>query len=255
MTASLDDALHSRENVKVLLLAAGLGTRLYPLTERVPKCLVPIAGRPLLDYWFDRLAEAGLREVLINTHHLAGLVRAYIRRINESGEFSVTEAFEPHLLGSAGTVRANRSFADDADHCLIVYADLFSDVDLSDFLRFHRSHGDPFTMLLFRAPDPRACGIAELDAEGRIIAFEEKPRHPASHLANGGVYAVTADAYREIADMNRFDIGYQVLPAFVGRMRGWEWSGYHRDIGSPEALRRASEDAPLVLAGRAGVCA
>ncbi|HPD16886.1 MAG TPA: nucleotidyltransferase family protein [Planctomycetota bacterium] len=240
--------------MKVLLLAAGLGTRLYPLTETVPKCLVPVAGRPLLDYWFDRLGEAGLREVLINTHHLAGRVRAYIERMNAKGDFNISEAFEPHLLGSAGTIRANRGFADDAEHCLIVYADMFSDVDLAEFLRFHGSHGDPFTMMLFRASDPRACGIAELDAAGRVIAFEEKPRYPASNLANGGVYAVTADAYREIADMDRIDIGYQVLPAFVGRMRGWEWNGYHRDIGSPDALRRASADAPLVLARRAAVC-
>lgn len=255
MTQDLDSPTRSAGKVKVLVLAAGLGTRLYPLTETMPKCLVPIAGRPLLDYWFDRFAEAGLREILVNTHHLAGRMRAYIERINETGDFDVSETFEPRLLGSGGTVHANRDFADDADHCLIVYADIFSDVDLSEFLRVHCSHSDPFTMLLFRAPDPRKCGIVELDGEGRVVAFEEKPRNPRSDLANGGVYAVTADAYREMADMNRFDIGYQVLPAFVGRMRGWEWHGYHQDVGCLEALRRVCEDVSVLFAKRSGVCA
>jgi NDP-sugar pyrophosphorylase family protein len=243
----------SERSVKVVLLAGGLGTRLHPFTETTPKCLVPIAGRPLLDYWFDRFAEAGLSEVLINTHHLPERVRTYIEGVNEAGEFHVTETFEPRLLGSAGTLHANRGFMDDADDCLIVYADNLSDVDLTQFLQAHRSHGDPLTVMLFRAPDPASCGIAELDGDGRVIAFEEKPRHPRSDLANAGVYAVTAEAYREIADMHRADIGRDILPAFVGRMRGWEWDGYHRDIGTPAALWQAREDAMSFFPQAVGV--
>src|SRR5258708_12597294 len=115
-------------------------------------------------------------------------------------------------------------------------------------LAFHRSHGDPFTMLLFRAPDPRACGIAELDDAGRVVSFVEKPREPRSNLANAGVYVVSADAYREIAALKAFDLGFEVLPRFVGRMRGWAWEGYHLDIGTPEALEKARRDAPGLLA-------
>jgi len=234
-------------NVRALLLAAGLGTRLRPITDTTPKCLVPIGGRPLLDYWFDRLAEVELRDVLINTHHLREQVRAYLERLNQSERFHVTESYEPQLLGSAGTISANRAFADDADDCVIIYADNLSDVNLTELLRFHRSHGDPFTMMLFRTPFPKRCGIAEIDGTGRVASFEEKPRHPKSNLANAGVYAVTADAYREIADMRKFDLGFDVLPAFVGRMRGWLWEGYHLDIGSPEAYRRAQTDATAVF--------
>ena len=109
-------------------------------------------------------------------------------------------------------------------------------------LRFHRSHGDPITMLLFRAAEPERCGIAELDADHRIVGFVEKPERPRSNLANGGIYAVTAEAYREMADMNAFDIGFHVLPRFVGRMRGWEWDGYHLDIGTHKALAQAEAD-------------
>src|SRR5688572_2010248 len=97
-------------NTKVLLLAGGLGTRLRPLTDSVPKCLVPVAGRPLLDYWFDAFADAGIRDVLINTHHLPDRVRAYLARRNDTGRFRVCESYEPVLLGSAGTVHANRDW-------------------------------------------------------------------------------------------------------------------------------------------------
>jgi mannose-1-phosphate guanylyltransferase len=235
---------------KVLLLAGGLGTRLRPLTDTIPKCLVPIHGRPLLDYWFDAFARAGIADVLINTHHLPDHVRSYIAAKNAIGYFRVTEAYEPKLLGSAGTLHANRNWIKPGDTALVVYADNLSDVDLSRFLQFHKSHGGPMTMLLFRTPYPEKCGIAALDLQNRIVEFVEKPQHPRSDLANAGVYALTSSAFHEMADMQKFDLGFDVLPAFVGRMFGWVWSGYHRDIGSPEALRQAESDAERLFGAR-----
>jgi D,D-heptose 1,7-bisphosphate phosphatase len=235
---------------KALLLAGGLGTRLRPLTDTVPKCLVSIADRLLLDIWIDRLAEAGIREARVNTHALAEQVRAYIARVNSEGGLHLVESYEPVLLGSAGTVTANADLADDADQIVIIYADNLSDVDLRPLLAFHRAHSDPLTMVLFRAPNPRACGIAELDAQGRIVSFVEKPDRPATDLANAGLYVIDAETYREIAAMRSFDMGFEVLPQFVGRMRGWVWGGYHLDIGAHEALERARRDATEILPPR-----
>jgi D,D-heptose 1,7-bisphosphate phosphatase len=232
---------------RAMILAAGLGTRLRPLTDEIPKCLVPIAGRPLLDYWVERLCDAGVREARVNTHAHADQVRDYIRRVTNGGRLELTESYEPELLGSAGTIAANADLADGAGEVIIIYADNFSDVDLARMLAAHRTHGDPFTMLLFRAPDPRACGIAELDDAGRVVSFVEKPREPKSDLANAGVYIVSADAYREIAALPAFDLGFEVLPRFVGRMRGWPWEGYHLDIGTPKALDKARRDVPGLL--------
>lgn len=177
---------------KALLLAGGLGTRLRPLTDTMPKCLVPILDRPLLDYWVDRLAEAGIDEARVNTHALAEQVRAYIAGVNSRGHVHLTESHEPTLLGSAGTVTANADLADLADQVVIIYGDNLSDIDLRPLLHFHRSHDDPLTMVLFHVPEPRACGIAQLDAAGRIVSFVEKPEHPASDLANAGLYVVDA---------------------------------------------------------------
>jgi D,D-heptose 1,7-bisphosphate phosphatase len=229
---------------KAIILAGGLGTRLRPLTDIIPKCLVPIGDRPLLDYWVDALAKAGVREARVNNHAHADQVRAYVAAVSASNRLRLDESYEPVLLGSAGTITANADLADGADVVIIVYADNFSDVDLEAMLAFHRSHDDPFTMLLFRAPNPKACGIAGLDDKGRVISFVEKPKEPRSDLANGGVYIVDAEAYREIAAMKAFDLGFEVLPRFVGRMRGWAWEGYHLDVGTHEALEKARRDAP-----------
>ena len=235
--------LDAQGPVTALLLAGGLGTRLYPLTITVSKCLVRIAGRPLLDYWLDRLVEAGIHAARINTHALAEQVRNAITRINAGGQVQLTESYEPILLGSAGTVSANIDLADDADLIVVIYTDNLSDINLGSLLASHRSHDDPFTMVLFHTPHPRACGIAELDPEGRIVSFVEKPDQPASNLANAGVYVIDASAFREIARMGAFDLGFDVIPKFVGRMRGWIWDGYHLDIGTHDALERAQQDA------------
>lgn len=231
------------------MLAGGLGTRLRPITDSTPKCLVPIVGRPLIDYWFDALAAAGVRDVLVNTHHLPDPVRQYIAWRNAGGLFHVAETFEPELLGSAGTIAANRAFADGADDIVVIYADNLSTINLADGLAFHRAHDDPFTMMLFRADNPKACGIAELDSTGRVVDFVEKPDDPKSDLANAGVYILSADAYREIADMGAFDFGFDVLPKFVGRMRGMPIEGFHLDVGTHDALVRAEAATPGAFKG------
>ncbi len=236
---------------KALLLAAGLGTRLRPLTYHVTKCLVPIAGRPLLDYWVDQLVAANIQDALINTHHLADQVRAYLDQVNGRGLLHLEETYEPTLLGSAGTLAANPHFADDADEILIIYVDNFSTVNVKDLLTFHRSHDDPLTMLLFHAPHPKACGIAELDDQDRIIGFQEKPQQPVSDLANAGGYVVNASTYREIAALQAFDLGFDVLPKYIGRMRGFVWEGYHRDMGTYATYLQAQRDA-VDLLQRAG---
>jgi histidinol-phosphate phosphatase family protein len=235
-----------------MLLAGGLGTRLRPLTDTLPKCLVPIAGRPLLDFWVDCLAEAGMAEARINTHALADVVRGYIERVNAAGQVRLVESHEPTLLGSAGTVTANADLADGVDQIVIIYADNLSDIDLRPLIAFHRRHGDPLTMVLFRTPFPRACGIVELGEAGRIVSFVEKPERPASDLANAGIYVIDAAAYREIAAMGAFDLSFEVLPRFVGRMRGWVWGGYYLDIGTQQALDQARRDATTIFPGRPG---
>jgi len=229
-------------STRALLLAGGLGTRLRPITETVPKCLVPVGGRPMLDYWVDALEQADISEALINTHHIPGPVRTYMDSVNKTRNVTLTEAFEPELLGSAGTVTANRAYGDAVDQIVVIYADNLSDMDLGALVDFHRAHSDPMTMALFHTPYPSKCGIAALDDQNLITEFVEKPEQPKSDLANAGIYVLDAQAWREIADMGAFDFGFDVIPAFVGRMRGYTHTGYHRDIGTHESLAQAEAD-------------
>ncbi|MFT7136172.1 MAG: NDP-sugar pyrophosphorylase family protein [Akkermansiaceae bacterium] len=235
--------------VKALLLAGGLGTRLRPLTENTPKCLIPVAGKTMLDYWLDALDAADIGHALLNTHHLRDQVKDWIDAANANRDLTVIEAYEPELLGSAGSVTANRTWVEDGDEIVVIYADNLSNIDLGAFVSFHRSHSDPMTMALFKTPYPEKCGIATLDSDHRVTDFVEKPEYPESDLANAGLYVLDAAAWREIADMGAFDFGFDVLPAFVGRMRGYTHQGYHRDIGTHESLAQAEADAPALFDG------
>lgn len=236
--------------IKALVMAAGLGERLRPLTDASPKCLVQIGPRPLLDYWLDSLTACGIREALINTHAQRKEMQRYIQAVNQRGGIRIIESYEPRLLGTAGTITANWDYLSDAEQVLIIYADNFSNGDLREMLAFHRSKQAQMTMLLFRTDDPRRCGIVQLDETGRVQSFVEKPDVPVGDLANGGVFIVEKALLRRIAAMAASDLGFQVLPKLIGNIFGWIFEGYHRDIGTPSSFARAQLDAPAILAAR-----
>ena len=225
--------------MKAFLLAAGKGTRLRPLTDRIPKCLVPIGEKPLLQIWFDQLAACGVTEVLVNTHHLSEQVEAYVEQ-HPMDHLRVTLFHEPELLGSAGTVWANRSFVRDEKDFLIIYADNLTDMDLTDFERFHREKKSAFSLVLFKTPNPTECGVALCDSTGRVTAFQEKPKHPESDWANAGIYLAGQELFQmEPPECAVFDFGFHVLPEWVGRMYGYRYEGFYCDTGTPERLQRA----------------
>ena len=118
--------------MKAFLLAAGLGSRLRPLTDSIPKCMVPIGGRPLLDIWLDAFDRAGVSEVMVNLHHLPGVVRRHLA--DRTGPPVVRTFFEPRLLGSAGTLAANRRWVAEEQFFLACYADNLTDFDLRSLI-------------------------------------------------------------------------------------------------------------------------
>jgi len=240
----------SPSRVNALVLAGGLGTRLLPLTLATPKCLIEVNGVPLLEYWMAELAASGVGRVVVNTHHLPDPVRAFLAGVPARYPMAAEESFEPELLGSAGTVSNNRSLADDVDDCLLVYADNLSTVSLAAVLEFHRAQDSDLTMVLFHTDRPKACGIADLGPDSVITSFVEKPAEPRGNLANAGIYVASARTYREIADLGAFDFGFDVLPRFVGRMKGFVHEGLHLDIGTLDALERGHELARTHFSGR-----
>lgn len=229
--------------MKAFLLAAGYGTRLRPLTDTVPKCMVPIRGKPLLEWWFELLLRHGVTDVLVNTHYLPGPVRSFLAEYDRRRTgLTAVEAYEPELLGSGGTVWHNRAFVQGEDSFLICYADNLTSADLTALLRFHETRGGALTMALFHSDHPEACGIASLAEDGRITAFEEKPARPRGDLANAGIYAAGSALFGHFPDAPFIDFGRDVLPGLVGSMFGYELSDRLIDIGTPEHYRRANEE-------------
>lgn len=233
--------------MKAFLLAAGVGSRLRPITDVTPKCMLAIDGKPLLDIWFDGLRKAGVDEVMVNLHHLPDVVRRHIAA--RSGPPVVHTVHEPELLGSAGTLRANRQWVADEDFFLACNADNLTDFDLRLLIDAQTEYGEIATLTVFHSPNPSSGGVVEIDAAGRIVGFTEKPSHPVSDLTNAGMYAFHPDVLDEIDAEPPRDIGYHLLPRLVGRARAVLVEGYFRDVGTPETYRLAGQEWP-VRAGR-----
>jgi mannose-1-phosphate guanylyltransferase len=228
--------------VKAFLLAAGLGTRLRPITDTTPKCMLPVGDRPLLDIWLDEFDRAGVDEVLVNLHYLPDVVEDHIAA--RTAPPKVCTVFEPELLGSAGTLQANRRWVDGEEMFLACYADNLTDFDLRSLIDAHTERDTIATLTVFHSEHPSAGGVVELDAVGRVTGFVEKPAHPVSDLTNAGMYAFHPSLLDEIRDRPPSDIGYDLLPRLVGRAWAVLVEGYFRDIGTAEAYRRAREEWP-----------
>jgi mannose-1-phosphate guanylyltransferase len=229
--------------VKAFLLAAGVGSRLRPITDATPKCMLVFDGRPLLDIWLDEFDRAGVDEVLINLHHLPDVVRRYLAA--RTAAPTVRTFFEPELLGSAGTLMANRHWVESEEMFLVCYADNLTDFDLRSLIEAHREHGAIATLTVFHSERPSAGGVVELDAGGAVIGFTEKPSKPVSDLTNAGMYAFHPSVLDEIDGTPPTDIGYHLLPRLLGRAHAVMVEGYFRDIGTPDAYQRAQEEWPV----------
>ena len=228
--------------MKAFLLAAGVGSRLRPITGAIPKCMVVIDDRPLLDVWLDAFDRAGVDEVLVNLHHLPDLVSRHIAA--RPGPPAVRTFFEPQLLGSAGTLAANRRWIDGEEMFLACYADNLTDFDLRSLIEAHREHDTIATLTVFRSERPWTGGVVELGADGLVTGFAEKPAHPVSDLTNAGMYAFHPKVLDEIDGGPPKDIGFDLLPRLIGRARAVPAEGYFRDIGTADAYRLAREEWP-----------
>src|SRR5882762_2859918 len=163
--------------MRALLLAAGIGSRLLPITAKTPKCLVAINGRPLLDYWLELLFGAGIERALVNTHWLAEQVAAYVKAARWASRIDLVH--EAELLGTGGTVLANREWFQGRPFVL-AHADNLTDSDDAGLTVAHRARlsGHLMTMLGFRTDDPRSCGVLELVDRRNVVAFDVQSDPP-----------------------------------------------------------------------------
>jgi mannose-1-phosphate guanylyltransferase len=216
--------------LKALILAAGHGARLRPLTEKVPKCLLPVRGVPMLQLWLDLCAKHGITDVVVNAHANASQVRSFVQRYR--GPVSVSVFEESELLGSAGTLRANRHKFENEPLFWVMYADVLTSANLDEMLACHLRTKTLATLGLYEVANPRACGIVTLDEVGIVREFAEKPLQPKGNLAFSGLMIGTPDVLNDIPAKPVCDIGFDLLPKLVGRMAGHRIREYLVDIGT-----------------------
>jgi mannose-1-phosphate guanylyltransferase len=231
--------------VKAFLLAAGHGARLRPITDTIPKCMVPIKGVPLLSIWLELCKRTGIEEVLINVHAHADAVCDFLR--NHTNDVQVRVVAEPQLLGSAGTLRANRDWVNSDEFFWIFYADVLNRADFGMMMQIHRRRNPAATLGLYEVPDPRRCGIVTMDGNGVIQEFVEKPDQPAGNLAFSGLMIGTPEMLDAIPEETPVDIGFHVLPRLAGRMMGYRIDDYLIDIGTMANYENAQRTWPGFL--------
>jgi mannose-1-phosphate guanylyltransferase len=232
----------SEREMKAFLLGAGSGTRLRPLTNSIPKCLVPIQGTPLLAIWLEWCARYGIGQVLLNAHAHTEKVSEFLATCKTPVE--VTVAYEPELLGSAGTLHINRAFVAEEREFAVLYADVLTNCRFDRMLEFHRQHQAPVTVGTYRVSNPAQCGILATDESGRVVEFTEKPEFPKSDHAFSGVLIGGPALLRKVPARIPADIGFDVLPALVGEMYAFPIANYLLDIGTMAKYQQAQHEWP-----------
>ncbi|HKG38745.1 MAG TPA: NDP-sugar synthase [Conexibacter sp.] len=228
--------------MKAMVLAAGLGTRLRPLTFELPKPMVPVLDRPVMAHIVDLLDRHGYEEVIANLHYFPDTIRDYF------GD-RITYREEPELLGTAGGVRNCADFLDDGTF-LIISGDALTDIDLDAFVARHKAAGGIGTLAVKRVENTREFGVVLHDADGRITGFQEKPE-PAealSDLGNCGMYLFEPEIFDYFPRQPFVDWANDVFPALLEHdvpFHIHEMDEYWNDVGSLQELKEGTFDAML----------
>jgi NDP-sugar pyrophosphorylase family protein len=220
--------------MKAMVLAAGLGERMRPLTDHLPKPLLPIANRPVMTYILEHLSRHGFTEVIANLHYRGEEIAACFGDGSCCG-VSLTYTHEEKLWGIAGGVRRCREFFGD-ETFLVIGADDLTDMDLTALVREHRRAGAIASIGLVEVQETSQFGIVVTDGEGRILRFVEKPKtDPPSNTANTQIYLFEPAVFEFIPPDAVYDFGKHAFPAMVAAgapFYGFRLPGYWRDIGS-----------------------
>ena len=230
------------QGTRALLLAGGFGTRLRPITDHTPKCLVEIGGKPLLGHWLEMLFSANIDRILINTHYLSEQVEDFCTKSPQKSKIDLI--YEPQLLGTAGTLRANRAYFENGT-TLLAHADNFTLFDPQEFMAKHQSRTPECraTMMTFETDTPTSCGIVQLDKNEVLIGYHEKVTNPPGNIANAAVFLLEKEAlnWLDLAP-KATDFCKDIVPLGIGQFQAYFNSVYHRDIGTITSLSQANQD-------------
>jgi NDP-sugar pyrophosphorylase family protein len=228
--------------MKAMLLAAGRGERLRPLTDTTPKCMLSFRGRPLLEHWIDKLRAFGICDVVINLHHLPETVVNYFGS-GERWDMRIQYSREQELLGTSGALRQVKPLFED-ERFLVILADSQSTCALHDLVEFHERCGSVATMAACWIEDPQASGIVGFDDQGRITRFLEKPttEQVFSHYINAGVYVFEPEVFDYIPAARVSDFSLDVFPQMLeakASLYAYRYDGYVLKFDTVEDCKRS----------------
>jgi mannose-1-phosphate guanylyltransferase len=221
-----------------MILAAGAGTRLLPLTRTKPKPLFPILNQPLLQITFDTLSRLAVRRVILNTHHLAAQIQDFVESQKKERPFEIQTCFEPTILGTGGGIGQTHDFWQDSPF-LVINGDIVTDIDLQKAIDFHQSHQGPVTLILHDYPEFNQISV---NPAGRIQGFRQEK---GMGLAFTGIHILD----RRIFDFLPSAMSYDIIPIYQQMIQKgisvWAYVSqdhYWRDIGTPKSYLKIHEE-------------
>lgn len=239
--------------MKAMVMAAGKGTRLRPVTDLLPKPMAPVANRPVVDHILRLVKRHGVDEVVLNVHHLPEAITGYLGDGAWLG-LGVRYSFEKELMGTAGGVKKNEDFLGTGTF-LIMSGDALTDIDLTELVAAHRRNGCIATLAVKEVVDPSQYGVVVTGDDGRVLGFQEKPtrEEARSNLCNCGIYVFEPEIFSLIPAGQFDDFGSRLFPDMLKQdipFHAHSFGGYWSDVGNLSEFFRGNADA---LTGRVNV--
>jgi mannose-1-phosphate guanylyltransferase/mannose-1-phosphate guanylyltransferase/phosphomannomutase len=230
--------------MKAMIMAAGIGTRLRPLTNPLPKPMVPILNTPVMEYSVKLLKKHGVKEIIANTHYNPHFIQDYFEQGERFG-VNLQYAYEEKLLGTAGGVKNNMHFLDET--FFVLSGDALTDLDLTKMYHFHKEKHSLATIALKSVKDVSNYGVVVIDKKGRIQAFQEKPKkeEALSNVVNTGIYIFEPEIFDYIPQ-GVYDFGRELFPKLLElgtEFYGYITPDYWCDIGTVNVYKKAQDDA------------
>ncbi len=236
--------------MKAVIMAGGLGTRLRPLTNSVPKHVLPVAGKPMIEYVIGSMVRAGFEDIILTTGYIYDRIVDVVGDATQYGGRAFY-SIESKRLGTAGSVKRVESLLDST--FVVGSGDVLADIDIRELYEFHKKKGAMATMALTSVENPTEYGIVGLDDDSKIERFKEKPKEEEvfSNLINAGIYILEPEVLRHVPPETMFDFSKNLFPILLeeGVLYGKPISGLWRDVGRPLDLIGANKDMVERLGG------
>lgn len=231
--------------MQAIILSAGFGTRLKPFTNKMPKVMVPIDGRPLLEHHIEQLKKYGVRDILINLHYLPEIIMDYFGDGSKFG-VKILYKYEPEILGTAGGVKNFENKIKDS--FLVIYGDVLNFIDYNKFEKyFHKKTDTIGVEIIGKTDHPHDSDLVEIDANLKFIKIHQKPHEklPKNYKSMKAAFIFKKEILNYIPENKYYEIDHQLLPDILSRrlnFYGYKSGDYLNDIGTIERYQKAQED-------------